>query len=229
VIAGSHPHSRGLGLTSPTSRAKMVDELRKNGVGDDRVLAAMQKIPRHEFVEEAWRGEAYRNKPLPIGLAQTLSQPVVVGLMSQALTEPVAGAPAGPRKRVLEIGTGSGYQTAVLAELFERVYSVERLKALSELARKRLGGLGYRNIHFGYADGTYGWDAHGPYDAIMVTAAAAEVPKALLEQLAVGGRLVIPVGPPNNQMLRAVDRIGSRYLATDLATVSFVPLLEGRA
>jgi len=141
----------------------------------------------------------------------------------------VAGAPAGPRKRVLEIGTGSGYQTAVLAELIERVYSVERLKLLSELARKRLGGLGYRNIHFGYADGTMGWDAHGPYDAIIVTAAATEVPKALLDQMAAGGRLVIPVGPPNNQMLRAVDRIGSRYIATDLATVSFVPLLEGRA
>ncbi len=207
----------------------MVGELRRNGVSDERVLAAMQKIPRHEFVEEAWKGEAYRNKPLPIGLAQTLSQPVVVGLMSQALLEMPAGTGDGPRKRVLEIGTGSGYQTAVLAELIERVYSVERLKALSELARKRLGGLGYRNIHFGYADGTLGWDAHGPYDAIIVTAAAAELPKALLEQLAVGGRLVIPVGPPNNQMLRAVDRIASRYVATDLATVSFVPLLEGRA
>lgn len=226
-MTGAHPYSRGLGLTSPVSRAKMVDDLRRNGVEDERVLVAMQKIPRHEFVEEAWRGEAYRNKPLPIGLAQTISQPVVVGLMTQALIQP--SVEAGPRKRVLEIGTGSGYQTAVLAELIERVYSVERLKALSEIARKRLSGLGYRNIHFGYADGTQGWDAHGPYDAIIVTAAAGEVPKALLEQLAPGGRLVIPVGPPNNQMLKAVDRHGSRYKSVDLATVSFVPLLEGRA
>ncbi len=112
-MVGNHPHSRGLGLASPASRAKMVDELRKNGVTDERVLAAMLKIPRHEFVEEAWRGEAYRNRPLPIGQAQTLSQPVVVGLMSQALIEP--SAETGARKRVLEIGTGSGYQTAVLA------------------------------------------------------------------------------------------------------------------
>lgn len=227
MIVGNHPHSRGLGLASPASRAKMVDELRRNGVSDERVLAAMLKIPRHDFVEEAWKGEAYRNRPLPIGQAQTLSQPVVVGLMSQALIEP--SAETGPRKRVLEIGTGSGYQTAVLGELIERVYSVERLKALSEIARKRLAGLGYRNIHFGYADGTLGWDAHGPYDGIIVTAAASEVPRALLEQLAPGGRLVIPVGPPNNQMLRSIDRTGTRYKATDLATVSFVPLLEGRA
>lgn len=227
MIAGNHPHSRGLGLASPTSRAKMVDELRRNGVSDERVLAAMQKIPRHEFVEEAWKGEAYRNRPLPIGSAQTISQPVVVGLMSQALIQPAADG--SPRRRVLEIGTGSGYQTAVLAELIERVYSVERIKVLSESARRRLGVLGYRNIHFGYTDGTQGWDAHGPYDAIIVTAAASEVPRALLEQLAPGGRLVIPVGPPNHQMLRAVDRSGARYQAADLATVSFVPLLEGRA
>lgn len=227
MIAEAHPHSRGLGLTSPVSRARMIDELRKQGVTDERVLAAMLKIPRHEFVEEAWRGEAYRNKPLPIGLAQTLSQPYVVGLMTQMLIEP--SAETGPRKNILEIGTGSGYQTAVLAELVARVYSVERLKTLSETARKRLGALGYRNIHFGYADGSIGWAAHGPFDGIIVTAAAAEVPKALLEQLGKGGRLVIPVGPPNNQMLRVVDRSGARFQARDIAAVSFVPLLEGKA
>lgn len=227
MTAGLHPHSRGLGLTSPVSRGRMVDALRREGVVDERVLAAMLKIPRHEFVEEAWRSEAYRNKPLPIGLAQTLSQPYVVGLMTQALLEP--SAKGTPRARVLEIGTGSGYQTAVLAEVVERVYSIERLKALSEVARQRLGGLGYRNIHFGYADGTLGWAAHGPYDGIIVTAAAADVPRALLEQLADGGRLVIPVGPPNQQLLRIVDRSGARFSSRDIAAVSFVPLLEGKA
>lgn len=205
----------------------MIEDLRGQGVHDERVLAAMLKIPRHEFVEEAWQSEAYRNKPLPIGLAQTLSQPYVVGLMTQTLLEN-ASAP-GARRRVLEIGTGSGYQTAVLGELIERVYSVERLKALSEIARQRLAALGYRNIHFGYADGSLGWAAHGPYDGILVTAAAPELPKALLEQLARGGRLVIPVGPPQHQALRVVDRIGGRYQSRDIAAVSFVPLLEGKA
>ncbi len=222
--AGAHPHSRGLGLTSPVSRAKMVDELRRQDISDERVLAAILKIPRHEFVEQAWQGEAYRNKPLPIGQAQTISQPYIVALMTQTLFE--GGA---VRKRLLEIGTGSGYQTAVLAELAPNVFSVERIKALSETARDRLKALGYRNIHFGYSDGHLGFPAHGPYDGIIVTAAAAEVPKALLEQLAPGGRLVIPVGPAKDQRLRVVDRGVRGFASKDIAAVSFVPLLEGRA
>jgi protein-L-isoaspartate(D-aspartate) O-methyltransferase len=201
----------------------MVDELRKQGIEDERVLAAILKIPRHEFVEEAWQGEAYRNKPLPIGQAQTISQPYVVALMTQAL---FAGAAA--RKRILEIGTGSGYQTAVLAELAPNVFSVERLKGLSEIARDRLKRLGYRNIHFGYADGHLGFPAHGPFDGIIVTAAAAEVPKALLEQLAPTGRLVIPVGPANDQRLRIINRTARGLKSEEIAAVSFVPLLEGR-
>lgn len=205
----------------------MIEDLRRQGVVDERVLAAMQKIPRHEFVEEAWRGEAYRNKSLPIGLAQTLSQPYIVGLMTQLLLE--TNGECTQRRNVLEIGTGSGYQTAVLAEVCERIYSIERLKSLSELARNRLGGLGYRNIHFGYADGNAGWSAHAPYDAIIVTAAAIDVPKALVEQLGRGGRLVIPVGEPNQQQLRVIDRVGGRFQASDVTPVSFVPLLEGRA
>lgn len=217
-----HPHSQGLGLTSPASRARLVAELRADGIKDERVLTAMAKIPRHEFVEEAWRGEAYKNRPLPIGQAQTISQPYIVALMTQLLLE------RGPRQRVLEIGTGSGYQTAVLAELVPQVFTVERLKDLSEQARVRLRQHGYRNIHFGYADGSQGWAAHAPYDGILVTAAAENVPKALLDQLDRGGRLVIPVGPPHHQMLRVVDRNG-RYQSRDVVPVSFVPLLEGRA
>jgi len=219
---GEHPHRQGLGLTSPAARARLIAELRAEGIEDERVLAALAKVPRHEFVEEAWRGEAYKNRPLPIGQAQTISQPYIVALMTQWLLQ------RGPRKRVLEIGTGSGYQTAVLAELVPNVFTVERLKGLSEQARARLRQLGYRNIHFGYADGSQGWAAHAPYDGILVTAAAESVPKALLDQLERGGRLVIPVGPPHHQMLRVIDRNG-RYESRDLAPVSFVPLLEGRA
>jgi protein-L-isoaspartate(D-aspartate) O-methyltransferase len=218
----THPHNQGLGLTSPASRARLIAELRGDGITDERVLAALAKVPRHEFVEEAWRAEAYKNRPLPIGQAQTISQPYIVALMTQLLLE------RGPRRRVLEIGTGSGYQTAVLAELVASVFTVERIKSLSEQARTRLRQLGYRNVHFGYADGTQGWAAHAPYDGILVTAAAEQVPQALLEQLDRGGRLVIPVGPPHHQMLRVVDRNG-RYETREVAAVSFVPLLEGRA
>jgi protein-L-isoaspartate(D-aspartate) O-methyltransferase len=228
VKADAHPHSRGLGLTSPTVRARLVAELRREGIADERVLETLAKVPRHEFVEEAWRGEAYKNKPLPIGQSQTISQPYIVALMTQLAVEVPPGAP--PRKKVLEVGTGSGYQTAVLAELVPQVFSVERLKALSERARSRLRGLGYRNIHFGYADGSGGWAAHAPYDAIVVTAAAPEVPKLLLEQLERGGRLIVPVGPPARQSLRVVDRLsGGKWQSRDVATVSFVPLLEGKA
>ena len=226
-MKSNHPHNLGLGLTSPVSRARLIAELKREGIVDERVLEVLMKLPRHEFVEEAWRGEAYKNKPLPIGLAQTISQPYIVALMTQLLLEPAPGG--APRKKVLEIGTGSGYQTAVLAELVPNVFSVERIKALAEQARSRLRGLGYRNIHCGYADGTGGWAAHAPYDGIIVTAAAAEVPKALLEQLERGGRLVIPVGPSSHQALKVIDRIAAnRWQTREVAGVSFVPLLEGK-
>jgi len=227
VKAGNHPHSLGLGLTSPASRARLIAELKREGIADERVLEVLGKLPRHDFVEEAWRGEAYKNKPLPIGSSQTISQPYIVALMTQLLLEPAPGG--APRKKVLEIGTGSGYQTAVLAELVQNVFSVERIKALAEQARNRLRSLGYRNIHCGYSDGTAGWGAHAPYDGIIVTAAATEVPKALLEQLERGGRLVIPVGPPSHQTLKVIDRTAAnRWQTREIAGVSFVPLLEGK-
>jgi protein-L-isoaspartate(D-aspartate) O-methyltransferase len=210
--------------SAPANLSRLLDELRGMGISDQRVLDAIARVPRHEFVEAAWRAEAYQNKPLQIGMSQTISQPYIVAAMTQVLLE------GGPRKRVLEIGTGSGYQTAVLAGLVQIVYSVERIKALSESARARLRDLNYRNIHFAYADGTLGWEAHAPYDAIIVTAAAAEVPEALRTQLAPGGRLVIPVGPAHNaQSLRVVDRTPKGLVERDLLPVSFVPLLTGRA
>jgi protein-L-isoaspartate(D-aspartate) O-methyltransferase len=212
----------GGGRASPANRARLVEELRSGGIRDQRVLDAIARVPRHEFVEAAWRAEAYQNKSLPIGLSQTISQPFIVAYMTQVLLE------GGVRKRVLEIGTGSGYQTAVLAGLVDIVYSVERIKALSETARARLRVLGCRNIHFAYSDGTLGWESHAPYDGVMVTAAAGEVPEALKAQLAVGGRLVIPVGPPQAQSLRVIDRSARGFVERDVLPVSFVPLLGGR-
>lgn len=218
-----HHHARGLGLTSPASRQRMIEELRASGIEDPRVLAAMTKIPRHEFVEQALQSEAYRNRPLPIGHAQTISQPSIVAFMTQALLQ------GGRRGRVLEIGTGSGYQTAVLAEIVETVFTVERLRALSEVARQRLHAMGYRNVHFGYSDGMQGWSPYAPYESILVTAGAAEVPQPLVDQLAMGGRLIIPIGPQGNQSLMRYERTAQGLQQELLAQVSFVPLLSGKS
>lgn len=213
---------RGQDFVVSRRRRELVDRLRSEGIHDKAVLAAMEKIPRHEFVDELLKSRAYENTALPIGNAQTISQPIVVALMTQALL-------AGQKlKRVLEVGTGSGYQTAVLAELVENLFTVERIKPLTEQARKRLALLGYRNIHFGYADGMSGWSPYAPYDGIIVTAGAESVPKALTEQLAVGGRLLIPVGPQGRQSLRLIERSAHGLSEKDLAAVSFVPLLAGR-
>ena len=217
-----HHHARGLGLTSEASRRRLIDEVRQWGVKDERVLQALADVPRHEFLEDAFKGRAYENNALPIGLSQTISQPYIVARMTEAVL--AAGIP----NKVLEIGTGSGYQTAVLAELVPMVFSVERLRLLSEHARKRLDALGYHNVHFAYADGMNGWAAHGPYDAIVVTAAADAVPPALTAQLAEGGRLVIPVGPPGMQALRLITRTKAGLITRELGDVTFVPLLAGR-
>lgn len=219
-----HHHMRGLGATSDAARQKLVKTLEQQGVTDPRVLEVIARVPRHEFVEEALRYRAYNNTALPIGLAQTISQPFVVGLMTQLLIAP------GRIRRVLEIGTGSGYQTAVLAELVSSVFSIERLRELSRTARERLERLGYHNIIFSYGDGMQGWAGQGPFDGIIVTAGGTELPRPLLEQLAPGGRLVMPVGPAGAQSLVYVDRRSDGQLVhREAGAVSFVPLLAGRA
>ncbi|MES2884844.1 MAG: protein-L-isoaspartate(D-aspartate) O-methyltransferase [Pseudomonadota bacterium] len=212
------------GLPTAAARNKLADDLRLQGIKDERVLAVIARVPRHEFVEPAFQSQAYKSDlTVPIGHAQTLSQARVVAVMTEALL--AGGKPA----RVLEVGTGSGYQTAVLAALCSTVFTVERIKALSETARVRLGALGIKNVHFGYADGTAGWASFAPFDAILVTAGADAVPSALIEQLAPGGRLVIPVGPSNAQVLQVITREANGSTTTlKVAKVSFVPLLAGR-
>ena len=208
---------------SPAQR--LAEELARQGISHPDVLRVMGQLERHRFVDGAFHERAYEaQSALPIGFAQTISQPAVVALMTQALLD------GKRRARVLEVGTGSGYQTAVLAELVDVVFTVERIKPLSEVARKRLTALGYRNVHFGYADGMQGWIPYAPYDGILVTAGAESVPQALLDQLDRGGRLVIPVGPQRGgQTLRVIERrLGGGYKEQDIAAVSFVPLLSGK-
>jgi protein-L-isoaspartate(D-aspartate) O-methyltransferase len=217
-----HHHTKGMGLTSDRSRKALIDEVRGWGVKDERVLKVLERVPRHEFLDDAFKGRAYENNALPIGEAQTISQPYIVALMTESILRD------GIPDKVLEIGTGSGYQTAVLAEIVPAVFTIERLRRLSEQARRRLEALDYHNIFFTYADGMKGWPSHAPYDAIVVTAAADSVPKALLDQLAVGGRLVIPVGVPGAQALKLMTRTASGFTTRELGQVSFVPLLSGR-
>ena len=218
----THHHARGLGMASDASRKRLIDEVRGWGVKDERVLKVLQRVPRHEFMEDAFKSRAYDNSALPIGQAQTISQPYIVALMTEAILRD------GIPRKVLEIGTGSGYQTAVLAELVPAVFTVERLRRLSEQARQRLARLEYDNVFFAYADGMNGWAAHAPYDAIVVTAAADAVPPALVSQLAVGGRLVIPVGSAGLQGLRLISKTASGVSTRELGDVSFVPLLSGK-
>ncbi len=182
-------------------RVKMVDtQIRARGIKDQRVIQAMEKIPRHLFIDEGLIDQAYNDSPLPIDRQQTISQPYMVALMSEAME--LTG-----NERVLEIGTGSGYQTAILAELAERVFSIERIAALAARARKVLDALNYYNVAIRVGDGTYGWREEAPYGAIMVTAGAPRVPRLLIEQLAVGGRLVIPVGSHHSQSLLKLTRL----------------------
>lgn len=216
-----HPHTRGLGATSQRARDRLVASLRDSGVADTRVLDAIARVPRHEFIDEALSYRAYEDTALPIGHAQTISQPFVVAQMTSLLL----GEPAP--ETVLEIGTGSGYQAAVLAELVTTVYTVERIPTLYKRARARLRSVGYNNVRVRLADGTVGLSDYGPFGAILVTAAASHVPDELLAQIADGGRLIAPVGDRGAQQLTLIQRSGDSLERTGLDPVSFVPLLTG--
>ena len=212
---------QGIGMTSQRTRDRLIDRLRERGIGNIEVLEVMRSTPRHIFVDEALATRAYEDTALPIGHGQTISQPYIVARMTEALLE------GGKMERVLEVGTGSGYQTAILARLVQRVYSVERIKALQEQAKQRLQELGIRNVRLKHSDGNWGWDERGPYDGIIVTAAPAQVPKPLFEQLREGGRMVIPVGEQGAQQLLVVTRTPEGFDSKTLDLVSFVPLRGG--
>lgn len=211
----------GIGMTSQRTRQRLVQRLQEEGVTNERVLAAIGNTPRHLFIDEALSHRAYEDTALPIGHNQTISQPLIVAHMSELLLA------TGPLDKVLEIGTGSGYQTAILAQLVNRVFSVERIQPLQDKAKERLQSLKLRNIVFRWGDGWEGWNALAPYNGIIVTAAALEVPKALLDQLAVGGRLVMPVGDNHSQQLYLITRQEQGFKQQILGNVRFVPLLNG--
>lgn len=212
----------GIGMTSQRTRERLVQRLVEEGIVNERVLQAIANTPRHLFIDEALAHRAYENTALPIGHNQTISQPYIVARMSELLLE------AGPIDKVLEIGTGSGYQTAILSQLVERVFSLERIQPLQEKAKKRLKNLNLRNLVFRWADGWDGWSALAPYNGIIVTAAAAEVPQALLDQLAIGGRMIIPVGE-QDQQLYLITRNEQGFKQQILGGVRFVPLVVGTA
>ncbi len=199
---------------------RLIQQLRQGGIRDPQVLEAMGNIPRQLFVEGALASRAWENTALPIGAGQTISQPYIVAKMTELL---LTDLPPGP---VLELGTGSGYQAAVLASLVPQLCTVERIKSLQIQARRRLKQLDLHNISFKYGDGWQGWPSKGPFAGILVTAAASEVPVALLQQLMEGGRLVIPVGD-QHQILRVIERRGSEFISRDVEAVRFVPLVKG--
>jgi protein-L-isoaspartate(D-aspartate) O-methyltransferase len=209
----------GIGMTSERTRLRMIEALRKDGITDERVLAAMMEIPRHHFVEEGIASRAYEDVALPIGHGQTISSPSIVAHMTQLLFEK-------PRGKVLEIGTGCGYQTAILARLAKEVFTVERIAALMDKARRHLRDLRFYNVRYKHADGHAGYAEGGPYDGILMAASATHVPDALKQQLAVGGRMVLPVGT-EDQWLYVVDRKENGFVEQKRDAVRFVPLLPG--
>ena len=207
-------------MTSERNRKRLVDRLMEEGIVDQRVLRAIGAVQRHRFVDEALANIAYRDTALPIGHGQTISQPLIVARMTEALLE------AGPFERVLEVGTGSGYQAAVLAEITDQVLTVERIRPLYQRAGRLLRELGYHNVRLRQSDGSWGWPQLGPFERIVVTAGGSQIPEALREQLAPGGVLVIPVGPSGRQELIRVTRQGSDWHEESLGLVSFVPLVS---
>jgi protein-L-isoaspartate(D-aspartate) O-methyltransferase len=211
----------GIGMTSARTRDRLVQRLREQGISSEVVLDRIRNVPRHIFVDEALGSRAYEDTALPIGFGQTISQPYIVARMTEALLE------GSELRNVLEVGTGCGYQTAVLAPLVQRLYTIERIEPLMIRARERLKELGIRNVRCRFGDGTQGWKAHAPYDGILVAAAPLTVPEPLLKQLKVGGRLLVPVGPDGEQHLIRFTRREQRIDREALGPVAFVPLLGG--
>lgn len=208
-------------MTSLRTRERLVQRLRDEGIGNSAVLDAIRNTPRHLFVDEALSSRAYEDTALPIGLGQTISQPYIVARMTEAVLED------GVPEKILEIGTGSGYQAAILAQLMPQVFSIERIAALLPKARQRMRLLELRNVRFKHGDGSAGWPSNAPYQAIMLTAAPQQIPPALFEQLALGGRMVAPLGPRGEQALMLFKRTPEGIEQTELERVSFVPLLGG--
>ena len=214
---------QGIGMTSRRARNRLLDTLRDMGIQSERVLEVIGNIPRHIFVDEAMASRAYENTSLPIGHNQTISQPYIVARMTEALVE------AAPLENVLEIGTGCGYQTSVLAHLSDKVYSIERIDALIQQARERIQMLKLYNVRIKHSDGNIGWPERGPFDGIIVTAAPLEIPDKLLQQLVPGGCMVIPVGKSGRQHLMRITRTREGYEQEILDSVSFVPMLDGKS
>jgi protein-L-isoaspartate(D-aspartate) O-methyltransferase len=213
----------GIGMTSARTRDRLVQRLQEQGIKSLEVLDRIRNVPRHIFVDEALASRAYEDTALPIGFGQTISQPYIVARMTEALLD------GPPLKSVLEVGTGCGYQTAILAPFATRICTIERIAPLLERAKLRLKELGVRNVRFRHGDGALGWKTQAPFDGILVAAAALKVPDALLEQLAVGGRLIVPAGPEGQQELWRYTRREQKIDRVSLGPVSFVPLVGGVA
>ncbi len=224
VVSFSDIEIAGIGMTSQRTRNRMVLRLQQQGISDQRVLDVMSRTPRHLFMDEAIASRAYEDVALPIGGGQTISQPYIVAKMTEILLS------SGNPKTVLEVGTGSGYQAAILSQLSHHVYTCERISHLHRKAIKRYACLGYKNIECTYSDGSWGWPERGPFDAIIVTAAAREIPDALQQQLAVGGVLVCPVGrQEGTQILTVLTRDKSGISTETKEIVKFVPFLTGKS
>ena len=216
----SKPEYAGIGMTSERTRKRLINELRSMGLSDERVLRVMLNLPRHIFVDEALASRAYENTALPIGHGQTISQPYIVGLMTQTLLNK-------SRAKILEIGTGCGYQTAVLAPLCEKLVSLERIVKLHRQARDRLYDMGIRNVLFRHGDGFVGMQENAPYDGILAAAVSNDIPQELVDQLAIGGRIVMPVGGDDSQVLMVIDKTATGTIEQELEAVRFVPRLAG--